>query len=226
MNLKDAFRYQNYLTKICDGALNVMLDPKYHVKYTKLHKRSEAVKDAEDFVEITENYPGSYTINDYVDFVCFLVLEKNNLSTAISEAKKKSTFSIDAALDVNKMIRSVALRLESVIRSSKSQENISNSNKVKTGTGYVFNSEGNQTPYTYTIESSCEIAYDIEKVSNTFKTISMMANHYSDEVDRNIINTEVDYDPPFQLTDDLDDCLKKYLMKMIDTKNSINDMTM
>ncbi len=54
MNLKEAFRYQNFLDTLLNGAVSSLTHPNHCLKVTKTHHCSKANSEAEDFVEEVE----------------------------------------------------------------------------------------------------------------------------------------------------------------------------
>ena len=57
MNLKESFRYQNFLDGLLEAAINSITTREHCLTTTKNHLRSKANPDAEDTTEIVEVEP-------------------------------------------------------------------------------------------------------------------------------------------------------------------------
>jgi len=205
MNLKESFRYQKFLDVLMYGAKSSLENPAHALKTTKSHLRSKSNPEAEDKVEEVDN--GEFFKNDDVlDFMQLLIAEKERLTTAIGKAKASCEFDIDAAVESNKYRQLLRQSVNSVLRHTPS---------AQTGKGYdyKFNVEGNQVQYAYDIEVVTEDAFDRDKAKTDMRRIITEADKISGEVDAAMINTIVDYEPPYDVNDSFNDAISAYLVE-------------
>lgn len=144
MNLKESFRYQNFLENMLAYAGNSLTDREHSLTITKNHLRKKANAEAEDMMETVD--VGEFFKNDDVlKFMTMLVEERSKLTNAIGKAKASIGFDLDAAIETNKFRQTVANRVKTMLRFTASK-------RTERGTDYKFNVEGNQTQYYYDIE--------------------------------------------------------------------------
>ena len=79
------------------------------------------------------------------------------------------------------------------------------------GRGYVFNKEGNQTEYRYDIERIQTIDFDRKKLRGIVKSLYSKADEVSNSIDLALLNTQVDYEFPFDLHGDNDSIIEEYI---------------
>lgn len=206
MNLKEAFRYQNFL----DGLMNdaqVSITTKDHcLKTSNHHLRHKTNSDAEDEIETVDR--GEFYKNDEViQLMLMLVDEKEKISNAIAEAKSSVGFNIDAALETNKFRQRVA-------RSVKSMLNNKAAKRKGTGRGYRFDVNQVQVPYVYDIEITEEEDFDRNKSKEILRNIVGESDKVSMDVESAFVNTVVGYDPPFDINSTIDDVMQEFAEKM------------
>lgn len=103
MILKEAFRYQNYLTSLFVQATSYLSREDFITTTTQNHYRSMVNPDAQDEkISVPKMFNVDYKPNDLIDFVVKLIDEKQKLSNAIAEAKKSLDIDVDAAMSMNK----------------------------------------------------------------------------------------------------------------------------
>ena len=73
--------------------------------------------------------------------------------------------------------------------------------------------EGNQTPYLYEIEVETTEAFDRGRAKSVVREIMLQADKASAEIDSALINTQVEYEPPFNVNDSFDDVMEEFLAK-------------
>lgn len=160
MILKEAFHYQNYLSDLYDNTLSYLTCASFVTTMKQVHNRAKTNPDAKDETIIVPK-PGNpeFTPGQLLDFAVELIAEREKLSGAISEAKKKTEIDIDAAMAMNKAKQGFVsvLRSMAAIRSTETD---------KEGTGYKFNAEGNQVTYHYPVKEIRTIDYDRGNVKN------------------------------------------------------------
>ncbi len=92
MNLKESYRYANYLDSLLNSAY-MYLGNKGFVTTTKQnHLRSKANREAEDeLMDVQKPFDVDFTPNNIIDFVVKVLTEKEALTNAIAAAKAGTT---------------------------------------------------------------------------------------------------------------------------------------
>lgn len=205
MNLKESFRYQNFLENMLAYAGNSLTDREHSLTITKNHLRKKANAEAEDMMETVD--VGEFFKNDDVlKFMTMLVEERSKLTNAIGKAKASIGFDLDAAIETNKFRQTVANRVKTMLRFTASK-------RTERGTDYKFNVEGNQTQYYYDIEVKANEAFDRSVAKDTMRKLILEADKVSAEIDSAMINTMVKYDAPFNVNDSFEDVMTDFLSK-------------
>lgn len=205
MNLKESFRYQNFLENMLAYAGNSLTDREHSLTITKNHLRKKANAEAEDMMETVD--VGEFFKNDDVlKFMTVLVEERSKLTNAIGKAKASIGFDLDAAIETNKFRQTVANRVKTMLRFTASK-------RTERGTDYKFNVEGNQTQYYYDIEVKANEAFDRSVAKDTMRKLILEADKVSAEIDSAMINTMVEYDAPFNVNDSFEDVMTDFLSK-------------
>ena len=207
MNLKESFRYQNFLDMMMRAASASIQQRDHCLKVTKTHLRSKANPDASD---VTETVEGEvfFANDDVVAFMAWLVKERDKLTTAIGAAKASIGFDIDAAIETNKFRQTVNGSIKNMLRYTPTK-------RVEQGRDYKFNVEGNQTPYIYEIEVVSEEAYDKTGAKTLMREMISKADEVSAAIDAAMINTKVDYEPVFDVNETFDDVMTDFLAKVL-----------
>lgn len=206
MNLKESFRYQNFLDGKLNDARYSISDRTHALKVTKVHLKKKANPDAEDItevVEVEEFIPN----DDVIAFMCWLVAERQKLTEAICAAKVSLGFSLDAAIEANKFRQYTASAVKGMLKYTPSK-------KTEQGRDYKFNVEGNQTPYYYDIETSFEEAFTRDSAKKVVRDMITAADKTSAEIDSAMINTVVDYTPVFDVNDSFEDVMAEFIAKI------------
>lgn len=207
MNLKESFRYQNFLDMMMRAASASIQQRDHCLKVTKTHLRSKANPDASD---VTETVEGEvfFANDNVVAFMAWLVKEREKLTTAIGAAKASIGFDIDAAIETNKFRQTVNGSIKNMLRYTPTK-------RVEQGRDYKFNVEGNQTPYIYEIEVVSEEAYDKTGAKTLMREMISKADEVSAAIDAAMINTKVDYEPVFDVNETFDDVMTDFLAKVL-----------
>lgn len=207
MNLKESFRYQNFLDMMMRDASASIQQRDHCLKVTKTHLRSKANPDASD---VTETVEGEvfFANDDVVAFMAWLVKEREKLTTAIGSAKASIGFDIDAAIETNKFRQTVNHSIKSMLRYAPTK-------RVEQGRDYKFNVEGNQTPYIYEIEVVSEEAYDKTGAKTLMREMISKADEVSAAIDAAMINTKVAYEPVFDVNETFDDVMTDFIAKVL-----------
>ena len=202
MILKEAFRYQNYLSSLFTETVGYLSREDFITTTTQNHNRKKSNPDADDEkVVVQKPYNVEFKPNDLIDFAVKLIDEKQKLSDAITEAKKTTSFDVDAAMSMNKTKQGFihVLRRMASIKPIESE---------KEGVSYKFNNDGDQVPYRYPIKEVKTIDYDREDVKNLIDKYKKETDNISTERDRIDIMTEVDYKPVWEVDTPLEDIIE------------------
>lgn len=212
MNLKDAFRTQNKLQLVMNEAIDILEEPRNILKIKTTHLRSRVMKEAQDGV-VEEEAPSEYAgcANQLAQFLLFLMKERETLSQAIREAKGKLPLDLDSEVGLNRQ-RQTLSRVFRKMASLRSSEKIIPDG----GCGYRFNGEGNQVMYRCDARQVTTIDFDRNKIRALGAQFGKQADALSMEMDKCLVNTEVDYAPPFDLNDSFDTVFTDYMEKNTD----------
>lgn len=197
MNLKEAFRFQNKLQSLMDEAERILADDRNitQVKVTALYKKAMPEQENETTVEPA---PSEYA--DHIDAVAAFLLhmlgEREKLSRAIRAAKERQEMDMDSEVSLNSTRQSLASFFRHMV-------DLRNSEKLLPGgaTGYRFNAEGNQVPFRCDAKRVVTIYYDRNRVRSYLKQLTEKSDQVSAQLDRCLINSQVDYDAPFDVND-------------------------
>ena len=183
MNLKEAFRYQNFLDRVF-GAAAISIQVRDHcLTQTREHLCNKVNPDADDFREEVKTEEEFFQNDDVIRAMRFLIGEKEKLSIAINKAKKSIDLDIDAATAVNKY-------------------------RQKLNGSIVA---GDPVDYKYDVKVTSEEAYDRDSAKKTMKEIISEADKISSEIDAAKVNTEVEYTPVFDVNDSFEDVMNTFL---------------
>lgn len=203
MNLKEAFRYQRFLENTMDELVSLVASRSVHMKSTERHLKNRANPEAEN--EIIDGSLGQrYDCDALIALMGVLVEERQGLMDAIGNAKYSIGWDLDAAIGANKFRQVYSSTLRRILNSS-SGKNITH------GTDYKFNIEGNQIAYIYDIETEETEAFDRESARLIMKNANKKADEVSANIDAAMTNTTVDYNPPFDVNDGIDEVIEEFL---------------
>ena len=207
MNLKEAFRFQNKLQRLMDEAMDILSREKNLVRVEKtalLHKVNPEAQD-ETTIELPET-DYAEQITEIAELVMFLLSERGRLGAAIRAAKMGMDLDFDGEVSLNAKRQELAgvFRQMAEIRSS---ENV----YANAGVGYKFNAEGEQVSYRCNLKKVTSINFNRNKVRAFATGLSKKADQISAELDKRIVNTEVDYEPPFDVNDSFAEVLRWHM---------------
>lgn len=228
MNLKKAFRYQNVYAEILKQALVQLTSNSNYLEGKEIHQKSklnlvslnkgfedETMPLQESIViqglciyprdnSLTKYYNPQVVLNIYND----ILKEKIKLSQAVSEAKKNIVvqgYSYDTAIYLANFYRK-SLSEQGAI------ESLNDSSKEVAGYEYVItNPELNPSKLTYPIK--IEIKVDVkskDEVLKYFQDIRNNIEELSDEIEANVLKTNVKYEAPFSATETFKSLYEKY----------------
>jgi hypothetical protein len=205
MNLKESFRYQNFLETKLSGVVNFLTNSSNITTKKETHNRKKSNPDADD--ETLENVTErsiKLQVNDLMDFVVHVMIEKEKLADAITTAKSACGIDIDSAVSLNK-------KRQALVTTFTYMGNIKPLERNTTGRGYKFNNEGNQTTYVYDIKEVTTIDFDRNKVKAIAKQLITTSDEVSNKLDKIMIDTEVNYVPIYDVNDTLEDVLDQFM---------------
>lgn len=201
MNLKEAFRYQNFLDELLGTAYSYLNNKSFVVSTVETHLKSQVNPDAKDeVIEVQKPYDVDFTPNDLIDFVVKVINEKEKLSNIISDAKMRTEIDIDVAIALNKKKQGFARVLQSL-------SNIKSGEKVKNASDYKFNTDGNQVSYYYKINEVTKIDFNRNDVRGLYKKLLKETDDVSTKLDSILINTELDFNPNWDINDSFEECV-------------------
>lgn len=206
MNLKEAFRYQNKLQHLMEEAQSILSRDKNVVQVTNTALLHKVNKEAED--ETTVEKPDtefSEEITQVAGFLLFLLDQRERLSYAIRAAKAGMELDFDGEVSLNARRQEIAaiFRHMGEIRCSESLI-------PGGGVGYKFNAEGNQVSYRCDLKKVTTIHFDRNKIRSYASGLNKKSDMISAQLDRSLVNTEVDYTPPFDVNDSFPEILRWY----------------
>lgn len=205
MTLKEAFRYQNFLSNMFELVLH-NINQNTVCTITEEHLRSQANPDAADeTVDKTFNRAFDCTVDQLIGFARFLIDEKLALSYAIADAKQIECLYLDANTFVNGSRRALQARLSDICRCKPDAIET-------TGQAYRFNVEGNQVPYSYKVVRHTELDFDKQRAKSLARSLAKEADDVSAAIDRYMTTVELKgFTPAFDPSDTLDDMISAYL---------------
>jgi len=208
MNLKEAFQAQNKIEDLFQTLENYLNDEENVTVTKEKHLRSKSANESDEELDVTKLERKIYDTNEAIKFFLYLIGEREKISAAIRAAKISMAFDLDSAVDVNKK-RHAAIEVLRNLRQLKSSGIL----KKNFGTGYVFNNEGNQTAYKYDVEVVTTIDFDRNKIRTAVENLQRQADEISNKIDSAVINTQVDYQLPFDLHANLSEILEDFSPK-------------
>lgn len=203
MNLKESFRYQKFLDGLMRNAVANLQNPYHCLKTTKVHYRHEVNPDAVNETEIVDD--GEFVHNDVMlAFMAYLIEVREELSVAISKAKQSIGFDTDAAIETNKFRQMLNGAVRQMLRHTATKRKTKESD-------YKFDINGQQVPYRYDVEITTTERYDKAAAKNLMRSTIAKADEVSAAVDAAMINTSVEFDPPYDVNETFDDVLDIFI---------------
>lgn len=195
MNLKEAFRYQNKLQGLIEDAQRHLENDQNVLKVKTTYLRSKAMDGAVDEV-IEENLTSPFAgkANELMTLLIYLLEQKELLARAIHEAKLKLPIDMDSETTINTQRQRIAGTFSYLVNLHSSEKTVSGG-----GTGYCFNVEGNQVAYRCDVRKVTTIDFDRNVAKKHLSALHKKADEISAEIDRCIVNYEVNYDAPFDV---------------------------
>lgn len=201
MILKEAYRYQNYLSNLISSAEGYLCKKDFITETTQTHNRKKVNPEAEDEVMVVKtSYNVDFTPMQLIEFINKALVEKQKLTNAIDTAKKNAEINIDSSIEMNRIKQGYISVLNSMTK-TKSSETVSR------GSGYKFNADGNQVAYYYDIDNVTTINFDRNDVRGILKKLQRETDDISTKIDAIQATAKVDYEPIWDLSDSLEDII-------------------
>lgn len=199
MNLKESYRYANYLDRLLITADTYLRNKGFVTTTEQNHLRSKANPDAQDEkIAVQKPYDVDFKPNDIIDFVVKVINEKEKLFSAIADAKARTEINIDNAVAMNKKKQSFVNTLNSIV-------SIKPSETQSMGKDYKFDINNEQKPYSYQIISKTSIDFNRNSVKGLIKKYNKECDEISSKLDEIEITTQVDFTPLFDVNDSFED---------------------
>lgn len=204
MNLKEAFRYQNYLSSLVNSLSSYLSCRNHLVRVQQCHLRKNANPDAQDeVIDATTERPYEQDNGTIIQFMKAVMDEKYSLSLAINKAKAGCSIDVDAATSANLLRRNMASSLESICAIKPSEKKLQ-------GSDFKFNANGEQVCYYYDIKETTTIDFDRAAAKRLAKSPTKEADEVSAALDRAMLDVAVIFYPSFNLSDSVADALEAF----------------
>ena len=195
MNLKESYRYANYLDDLLSTAYTYLRNKGFVTTTVEEHLRSKSNPDVEDeTIEVQKPFDVEFKPNDVIDFVVKVIEEKDKLSDAIVEAKSTTEINIDNAISMNKKKQGFVSVLNGIA-------DIKPSETKTTSKSYKFDINGEQKPYVYDVNRKTSIDFDRTDVRNLIKKYLKETDEISAKLDLIEITTQVDFTPTWDINE-------------------------
>lgn len=195
MNLKESYRYANYLDDLLSTAYTYLRNKGFVTTIIEEHLRKQSNPDVEnETIEVQKPFDVEFSPNDVIDFVVKVIEEKEKLSEAIAEAKSTTEINIDNAISMNKKKQGFVSVLNGIA-------DIKPSETKTTSKSYKFDINGEQKPYVYDVNRKTSIDFDRNDVRNLIKKYLKETDEISAKLDLIEITTQVDFAPKWDIND-------------------------
>ena len=195
MNLKESYRYANYLDDLLSTAYTYLRNKGFVTTIIEEHLRKQSNPDVEnETIEVQKPFDVEFSPNDVIDFVVKVIEEKEKLSEAIAEAKSTTEINIDNAISMNKKKQGFVSVLNGIA-------DIKPSETKTTSKSYKFDINGEQKPYVYDVNRKTSIDFDRTDVRNLIKKYLKETDEISAKLDLIEITTQVDFTPTWDINE-------------------------
>ena len=213
MNLKEAFRFQNKIQNLMLQAKMILNDDRNITKVTNTYLRNKVMPEAENEVTVDDipNPEYAESITSLASFMLYLLDQKEQLSKAVQKAKKSLPVDMDSEISLNGQRQEIAGLFRHMADLRSSELVIHNG-----GTGYRFNAEGNQVSYKCPVKKVTTINFDRNKLKKMVSDLDKKADSVSVELDKCLINYQVQFSPKFDVNDSFSNVFEKYVNGELD----------
>ena len=193
MNLKESYRYANYIDDLLSTAYSYLRNKGFVTTTVEEHLRKQSNPDVEnEIIEVQKPFDVEFLPNDVIDFVVKVIEEKEKLSECIAKAKDTTEINIDNAIAMNKKKQGFVSVLNGIA-------DIKPSETKTTAKGYKFDINCEQKPYVYDVNRKTSIDFDRTDVRNLIKKYLKETDEISAKLDLIEITTQVDFVPAFDI---------------------------
>lgn len=204
MNLKEAFRYQNKLQAIEEKVRLFLLRESNITTVTNTLLKSKVDASLQDEKSIEQpDSPYADKIDTLVIYLRMLLSEQEKLAKAIRRAKAELPIDIDSEISLNKRRQQIASVYRYMV-------DLKNSERITPGGGRAsrFNNEGNPVTYSCDVKRVTKINYKRNMTRVNCNSLDLLSDKISAEIDRCMVNSNVDYDPPFDVNCSFDEAFE------------------
>ena len=195
MNLKESYRYANYLDGLLNTAYFYLRNKGFVTTTVEEHLRKQSNPDVEnETIEVQKPFDVEFLPNDVIDFVVKGIEEKEKLSESIAKAKGTTDINIDNAIAMNKKKQGFVSVLNGIA-------DIKPSETKTIAKGYKFDINGEQKPYVYDVNRKTSIDFDRTDVRNLIKKYLKETDEISAKLDLIEITTQVDFVPKWDINE-------------------------
>ena len=206
MNLKEAFRYQNKLLSFMDEAQAILARDANVTRVENTYLRSKVMPGAENETVLTAPETEYYEqITDLCRFLMFLLAEKEKLFSAIRRAKDALGVDMDSEVSLNASRQGLARVFKRMNDLRSSEQIISNG-----GSGFRFNTDGNQVSYRCDVKRVTTINFDRKVVRAQLVELNRKSDAASAQLDLCLVTSRVDYAPPFDVNASFADAFESF----------------
>lgn len=208
MKLKELFNYQNRLDDILSEVRRILMTTANVVTQTQTHliSRMDPSVPCDNTVTVPKADPMPGDTQQLIAFMFQVMEEKERVYSVISDIKRSLPIDMDASISANKMRRMVLDTLNHLYRIRPSSRKFS-------GSGFRFNSDGNQVSFYYDIEEVTVPDFSKEAVRNAAVTLSERSDDISAKIDSMLVSTEVDFLPLYNHFDSVEDLVENFVMQ-------------
>ena len=211
MNLKESFRYSNWLQSLLIAIQDKLESQDDWYTTTQTHEKKAANAEAEDKVvtdgEIRNGAP-HFDLNKVMQLGETAMKEYENLQRAIAKAKAAADVQIDAEIAINRQKQILARHIGNMSRAK-------NKTRVFKDTDYRFNSEGNQVPYVYRVTEVKNVSFNAEKAREIMKRLTFETDEASTQIEKQTLDLVVPFEPVFDITDSTLDVINTCLAETV-----------
>lgn len=205
MNLKESYRYANYLDDLLGISYTYLRNRGFVTSTVEEHLRKQSNPDVEnETIKIQKPYDVEFKPNDVINFVVKIIQEKDRLFSAIAKAKNTTEINIDTAIAMNKKKQGFVSVLNGIV-------DIKPSETKSTGKSYKFDINGEQKPYIYNVNRRTSIDFNRNDVRNLIKKYLKETDEISAKLDSIEINTIVQFTPLFDVNTSFEDTIIDYI---------------
>jgi len=212
-NINEACKLAKNLENWKNTLSYLLNDRNYTYKTTEVHLKKASNPEAEDETKTSEEKNQKQydiTVDEIIKLIRVLIEEKGKISRAIEDVKHSIAIDVngvdltlDPAIEYNKGLRNFIYSLSSLNRAK-------DTNSESQGRDYKLDNEGKQTPYYYTVKSTCEITFNKEESKQLEKELKRLADRVSVDIDKAKINTLVEIETEYDINDTLEDVISRF----------------